>query len=213
MANKRPHIGTNEVAASRQVFACRWRKTVCRRTAISRHSNLPLNFLESSHRNCEKMIDLFPATLSSGIVVRAARVDERELLEEIQRRASLANPDDRQAILDNPQVIDLPLEQILSGSVLVALVDVNRFGFAVVLASSEFEAELDGLFVEPSYWRRGVARRLLQASCELARVRCARSLSVIANYQAGDFYKSSGFIFEREVSTQFGRAARMRLQL
>ena len=159
------------------------------------------------------MIDLFPAKQISCLVVRAARADEREQLEEIQRRVSLANPDDRQAILDNPQVIDLPLEQILTGSVLVALLDVNRLGFAAVLDSSEFEAELDGLFVEPSYWRRGVARRLLQASCEMARTRGARSLNVVANYQAGAFYASSGFIFECDVSTQFGRAARMRLQL
>ena len=75
------------------------------------------------------------------IVVRAARTDEREQLQEHQRRASLANADDRQAILDNPQGIDLPLVQILNGSVLVALVDENRLGFAAVLATSEFEAE------------------------------------------------------------------------
>jgi hypothetical protein len=81
------------------------------------------------------MIDLLLAKQISCIVVRAARADERALLEELRGRATLANPDDRQAIRNNPQVIDLPLEQILSGSVLVALANVNRLGFGVVLAS------------------------------------------------------------------------------
>ena len=148
-----------------------------------------------------------------NFIVRPARPDEREQLQELQRRASLANPGDRDSILSHPEVIDLPLEQILGGCVLVASTELLPLGFAVVLFTSELEAELDGLFVEPEMWRKGVARSLLQASCELAKSTGARSLHVIANHHASAFYSSSGFLYEREVHTQFGAATRMQLQL
>ena len=147
------------------------------------------------------------------VTVRTALPQEREKLEELQRRASLANAGDREAVLAHPEAIELPLQQLVDGRVLVAFCDLALVGFAAVLLASQTEAELDGLFVEPEFWRGGVGRRLLQASCALARSAGAQTLHVIANPHASAFYASSGFVFEREVGTQFGPAARMRLSL
>ena len=51
--------------------------------------------------------------------IRPARTDEQKMLESIQRRASLSNPGDRDALLANPDAIALPLEQIVEGCVSV----------------------------------------------------------------------------------------------
>ncbi|MDE1927813.1 MAG: GNAT family N-acetyltransferase [Burkholderiales bacterium] len=124
----------------------------------------------------------------------------------------MANPDDRQALLSHPDAFDLPLAQIEEGSVLVAVTDCV-VGFVVVLRRSEDTADLDGLFVEPSLWRRGVGRRLFNDGCSLAVARGARSLRVVANNHALDFYSALGFRNEGTVSTLFGKATQMSLQL
>ena len=46
-----------------------------------------------------------------AMTIRLGRVAEREMLEELQRRASLNNPGDRQALLENPDAIELPVSQ------------------------------------------------------------------------------------------------------
>lgn len=47
---------------------------------------------------------------------RPATAGERRQLVELQRRASLANPGDREALLAHPDAIDLPLDLFLLGS-------------------------------------------------------------------------------------------------
>lgn len=147
------------------------------------------------------------------IRVRPALPEEREALRELQRRAALANPGDRQALLAHPDVIDLPAEHLLDDRTLVACSGRALLGFAVVLPASGNDAELDGLFVEPGWWRQGIGRRLLLAACALARARGVRCLRVIANAHAEAFYRATGFVHEGPVDTQFGVAARMSLPL
>lgn len=43
--------------------------------------------------------------------IRTARPDERCDLNELQRRESLANPGDRDVLLEHPEVIDTPAER------------------------------------------------------------------------------------------------------
>jgi GNAT superfamily N-acetyltransferase len=102
------------------------------------------------------------------LTITPAGAGERSALEALQRRASLMNEADRAAVLAHPDAIDLPIEQILGGRVMVARRDGAIVGFAVVLRRADNGAELDGLFVEPSAWRGGIGRSLVDAACRLA---------------------------------------------
>jgi len=91
--------------------------------------------------------------------IRLARTQEREDLEALQWRASLANEADRPHLEAHPDAIELPAAQIASGQVWVAELDGKIAGFAAVL-----DGELDGLFVEPELWRCGVGAALVEAA-------------------------------------------------
>lgn len=145
------------------------------------------------------------------VTVRPAHPDEREALEALQWRASLANPADRDALLAHPDAIDLPREQLDAECGLVAEIGGAVVGFAIVLPRSDGDAELDGLFVEPERWRSGAGRALVDAACTMARNdRGARALHVIANPEAKGFYERCGFVAEAPFQTRFGPALRMR---
>jgi GNAT superfamily N-acetyltransferase len=122
----------------------------------------------------------------ADVRLRPARAPERQELEELQRRASLANPDDRPQLAPHPDAIALPLAFIERGEVTVAEVDGRVAGFAVVQAHDGF-TELDGLFVEPELWRRGVGRALVDWATHAAR-RNGHALVVIATEPARAFY-------------------------
>lgn len=79
-------------------------------------------------------------------------------MEDLQLRASLTNEGDREALLANPDAIDLPIEQIVSGDVFVLELSGFIAGFAALQPRPDGDAELDGLFVEPNIRRRGVGR-------------------------------------------------------
>jgi GNAT superfamily N-acetyltransferase len=141
---------------------------------------------------------------------RLAVPAERSALEELQRRASLMSEEDRDALLAHPDAIELPLEQITAGRTIVAENVDELLGFAVVLQRDDGDAELDGLFVEPAQWRRGIGRALVAEAERLAARDGAASLWVIANTSALDFYGACGFVTVGEVATRFRPAPRMR---
>lgn len=135
--------------------------------------------------------------------IRLARPEERGKLEDLQRRASLANEENREVLLAFPEAIDLPAEQVERGEVIVAELGGRVAGFAALVAG-----ELDGLFVEPGLWGQGVGRALVEAAVHEAR-RQGMSVSVVANPAARLFYEKCGFTVEGEASTRFGPALRM----
>jgi GNAT superfamily N-acetyltransferase len=139
---------------------------------------------------------------ASPVAIRLARPEERDSLEALQWRASLANESDRPHLEANPDAIDLPAEQIANGQVLVAERDGHVVGFSAVLGS-----ELDGLFVEPDLWRSGIGAALVEASRRLAG---SVGLTVIANPAALEFYQRCGFALEGETQTRFGQGLLMR---
>ena len=142
--------------------------------------------------------------MNGGIIIRPARPDEQAMLESLQRRASLNNPGDREALLANPGAIELPLDQLTAGCVFVAEHEGSVAGFAAVVPRSDAGAELDALFVEPHLWKRGIGRRLVDHTAEVARARQATFLHVIGNPHAEGFYLSCGFRKTGTVETQFG---------
>jgi GNAT superfamily N-acetyltransferase len=135
--------------------------------------------------------------------LRLATPDERDELEALQWRASLELREYRDQLKENPDAIHLPPAQIANGQVIVAELDGNLAGFAAVVGG-----ELDGLFVEPDLWGRGIGRALADAATHEARSR-GLALRVIAQPGARMFYESCGFVVEGEVPTRFGVGLRM----
>ena len=145
----------------------------------------------------------------SDIVIRPALQAERSSLEALQWRASLANAGDRDSLLANPDAIALPVEQIADGHVFVAERDGVIVGFAAVLPRPDGNAELDALFVEPSLWKRGVGRLLVEHCADVARGRASRILHVVGNPHAEGFYAACGFRTTGAVETRFGAGLAM----
>ena len=140
---------------------------------------------------------------ADSLTLRLAVPEEHDELEELQRRASLELPEYRDQLIANPDAIYLPQGQIANGQVIVAELDGEVAGFAAVVGG-----ELDGLFVEPDLWGRGVGRALVDAATHEARKR-GLTLKVIANPRARRFYEHCGFSLEGEVQTRFGPGLRM----
>jgi GNAT superfamily N-acetyltransferase len=148
----------------------------------------------------------------SAFTIRFGRPDERASLEDLQRRASLMWEEYRPYLLANPDVIDLPLAQLRDGRVRVAEWQGRVAGFAALLPKAGF-CELDGLFVEPHLWGRGVGRALIEDALALARAQGARAIETVANPRAEGFYKRLGFTVMGRAETQFGPANRMKIPI
>lgn len=119
-------------------------------------------------------------------------------------RASTAVPDYREQLRENPEAIHLPMEQIERGQVIVAEGVEGTAGF-VVLVVEDDQAELDGLFVEPHLWGRGVGKTLVMLAAHEA-LQAGLSLTVVAAPGARGFYEKCGFTVEGDTETRFGPA-------
>ena len=148
-----------------------------------------------------------------AIIIRNAILSEKAALEDLQLRASLTNEGDREALLANPDAIDLPIGQIASGDVFVLELSGCIAGFAALQPRPDGDAELDGLFVEPDIRRRGVGRSLIEHCAQIALTRGSRALYVIRNPHAEQFYLSCGFNPFGLTETRFGPAQLMRRHL
>jgi len=147
------------------------------------------------------------------INVRVAIASEQKALEALQWRASLNNAGDREALLTNPDAIELPFHQLETGGVFVAEVDVSVKGFAAILPREDADSELDALFVEPDAWRQGIGRALVEHCCSAARSAGAASLHVVGNPHAQGFYNSCGFIMLGTRQMRFGVGLLMKREL
>ena len=134
-------------------------------------------------------------------------------LEELERRAGLNNPGDREAMLVHPEVIEVALDQIVSGDVFVLEADGVVAGFAAVKPRSDGNTDLDGLFVEPEMQRRGFGRLLVEYCAGVARTRGSGALYVVGNPHAEAFYKACGFEQIGTSETRFRPAPLMRKAL
>src|SRR4051794_32002102 len=108
-------------------------------------------------------------TGSTSWVVRTANLADRPRLREIFRDAALSNEGDRESLLAHPEQLVLPDGPLDEGHVLVATDAADEpVGFATLLASAP-GFELEDLFVDPDWMRRGVATALIRESLSLAR--------------------------------------------
>jgi GNAT superfamily N-acetyltransferase len=147
--------------------------------------------------------------MSRHVQIRIAHPDDRPNLIEVQRRASLASEtgEVRQRLLEEPDWIDIDEELLANNEVIVAEIGPTIVGFASFIAQDGNDAELDGMFVEPSHWRQGIGRLLIKAvERELVAWQATR-LRVVANPNALAFYKAVGFIIIGEEKTPLGPVA------
>jgi len=140
------------------------------------------------------------------ILIRAAVPSEKEELEGLQLRASLTNPGERDALLANPDAIEVPAEQLAGGRVFVAELNGAMVGFAAVEPRADGETELDALFVDPELRRHGIGRLLVEHSGQVARENRSAALHVIGNPDAQEFYIACGFKQIGTTQTRFGVA-------
>lgn len=148
-----------------------------------------------------------------SLTIRYGKIAEGATLVELQRRASLQWESDRAALLAHPEVIQLPASQLEEQRVRVAEIAGRLAGFSVVIPTTAICWELDGLFVEPELWGRGVGRALMTDAVQLARDQNVRVIEVTANVNAKSFYKKLGFIRSGDIQTSFGPAIRMHLPI
>lgn len=160
-----------------------------------------------------RLLDAVETVSSKSPRVRLALPAEQRALEALQRRSSLQNPGDRDALLAHPEAIELPLEQITRGQVFVVEAEGVIKGFAAILPRDGGDVELDGLFVEPTEWRRGYGKILVAHCAEVARAQGAKALYVIGNHHAAKFYDACGFEVLGAEATRFGSGLRMRKAL
>jgi len=130
----------------------------------------------------------------------------------VYRRASLSNTGDRDNLLAHPEYLILGPEGLAGGRTHVAEEDGSVVAFAT-WAETAGTIELEDLFVDPCYMRRGIASALVSRIAEVLRARGAQRLEVTANPHALRFYRAVGFIECGTAETDFGAAPRMVLTL
>jgi GNAT superfamily N-acetyltransferase len=137
-------------------------------------------------------------------LIRVAAPEDMRALRELFRRASVSNEGDRASLLAHPEALELSDRFVRDGLTRVAVVDGRIGGFATLDG-----AELEDLFVDPDWVRRGIGRALVLDAVAVARASGLERLEVTANDHALGFYQSVGFVLDGTVETDFGPASRM----
>ena len=130
----------------------------------------------------------------------------------IYRRASLSNPGDRENLLAHPEYLVLGPDGLAEGRTYVAEEGGSVVGFATWIRSEDV-TELEDLFVDPDWMRRGIAMVLVDRIAAVLRERGVERLEATANPDAMGFYRYAGFVNCGVAETAFGPAPRMRLVL
>jgi GNAT superfamily N-acetyltransferase len=130
----------------------------------------------------------------------------------VYRSASLSNAGDRDNLLAHPQYLVLGPEGLAEGRTYVADEEGSLVGFATWIEADGI-FELEDLFVDPGWRRRGIAITLVNRIAQVLRARGAECLEVTANPHAMGFYRAAGFIDCAVADTVFGAAPRMVLAI
>jgi GNAT superfamily N-acetyltransferase len=131
---------------------------------------------------------------------------------DVYRSASLSNAGDRDNLLAHPEYLILGPEGLAEGRTYVAEEAGALVGFATWNEAGG-TIELEDLFVDPNWRRRGVATALVNRIADVLRARGVERLEVTANPHARGFYSAAGFISCGVADTRFGTAPRMVLAI
>src|SRR5262245_30054445 len=130
----------------------------------------------------------------------------------VYRSASLSNAGDRDNLLAHPEHLVLGPEGLAEGRTYVADEEGSVVGFVTWIEAGGI-FELEDLFVDPGWRRRGIAMALVNRIAQVLRARGAERLEVTANPHAMGFYRAAGFIDCGVADTDFGAAPRMVLAI
>ena len=131
---------------------------------------------------------------------------------DVYRRASLCNMGDRDNLRAHPEYLILGPDGLAEGRTYVAEEAGSVVGFATWI-EADGTAELEDLFVDPDWMRRGIATALVKRMAEVLRARGVGCLELTANPHALGFYRAVGFIDCGVTETAFGPAPRMVLAI
>jgi N-acetylglutamate synthase-like GNAT family acetyltransferase len=146
------------------------------------------------------------------VQVRTALPADLPALRRLFRRSSLSNEGDRELMMGHPELVEPSEEAVAEGRTRVAVSDDGKvLGFATGRRLERGVVELEDLFVDPDWMRRGIGRTLVADQVALAERQGIARIEVTANPHADAFYRRLGFVHVGEIETQFGPAARMEL--
>jgi GNAT superfamily N-acetyltransferase len=138
-------------------------------------------------------------------------------LQRIFQSASLSNTRDAPLLLAHAEFLHLAGEGLAEGRTRVAVAGLEGvetiLGFATVTVGDVGEPELDDLFVDPQWYRRGVARRLIDDAAQTVRKTGRQRLWVTGNPHASAFYAAVGFVGSKPVATELGPGLRLHLDI
>jgi GNAT superfamily N-acetyltransferase len=143
-------------------------------------------------------------------VIRLGAAADYPAAATVYRRASLSNAGDRENLVAHPEHLILAPDALAEGRTYVAEQDGCVVGFATWIETGS-RVELEDLFIDPNWRKRGIARALVLRIVDVLRVRGVSCLEVTANPHALGFYRNVGFIDIGDAQTEFGAAPRMAL--
>ena len=142
--------------------------------------------------------------------IRDAVIEDLGALTDVVRRSSMSNEGDRALLLAHPEVLELTAASLATGRTRIVAVEGRIVGFATTRAMDGW-LELDDLFVDPDWMRRGIARDLVLDAAAIARAEGLDRIEVTGNDHALGFYQKAGFVVIGMVDTPLGvPAARLR---
>jgi GNAT superfamily N-acetyltransferase len=147
------------------------------------------------------------------LVIRLGRPDDLDAVSGVYRRASLSNPSNRDLLLAHPEYLVLEPAGLAEGRTYVAEQDAAIVGFTTWADAEDGGTELEDLFVDPAWMRRGIATALLNRVVDVLRSRGVDALEVTGNPDALAFYHAAGFVDIGTDQTAAGSAPRLSLRL
>lgn len=145
----------------------------------------------------------------TDLSIRTAITADVPALRTIYRESSLSNAGEREVLLAHPEVLAWDATAVADGRTRVALIGETIVGFAT-LGADRSTPELEDLFVDPAWMRRGIGSALVQDAAALVAAHGGATLDVIANPHAMAFYTQAGFRPVARCATEFGPAMQMR---
>jgi GNAT superfamily N-acetyltransferase len=151
--------------------------------------------------------------LHNDSMIRLGTPSDLDRVTEVYRDASLSNPGDRERLLAHPEYLVLEPDGLTEGRTHVAEENGSVVGFATWAETDGGSMELEDLFVDPPWMRRGIATALVNTIADVLRSRGTDTLEVTASPDALGFYRSVGFIDVGVAETSFGSAPHLQLRL
>jgi GNAT superfamily N-acetyltransferase len=149
--------------------------------------------------------------------IRTAVAADLPALRRVFHRASLSNAGDAAMLLAHPEFLVFAGSGIAAGRTRVAATaprgDGPVVGFATVAMDHDDGPELEDLFVDPDWCRRGIARRLVRDVVGTVRRAGHGRLWVTGNPHASAFYRAVGFVPTCRIATELGTGLRMYLDM